>query len=863
MSLLERDEELEKLHTAITEAGDGRGRLVLVRGEAGIGKTSLLNEFARSQADVSHVLFGACDDLTTPRPLEAFWDMADSEPDIASALTDGDAQNLFRVVYDLLDRRARPTTLIVDDAHWADQATLDLVRKLGRRVDRLHGVLVLSFREEDTPADHPMRVMVGDIPPASIIQLRLQPLSKVSVATLAGTASGKDLWEKTGGNPLLVTEALRFEAEVPDTIVDMVAGRVARLSPAARSVVELVSVVPTSCRLALAKKCVPIDPDVLDECEQSGLLVVTPDRLSFRHELIRRAVETGLSAGSHIDVNQKWLDVLETEHADPARLLHHAKEAGDNEAVLRHAPSAAEAAMSARSYREARGHLESLEPMLDRLDIEEQAWILNMWSEVESKLGNIPRALQLKERAAIFYGQLGDELQLGEALRVLSYLRWRTKQSAASRESATRSVELIERSGSSDRVALALADKTWIDVVHGEVDEARTSIAAAHRAAEDSKNDQALAYVCAVEAWTAPRGPDALRTGKEALQMARASGSEEAERRVHSLLIQLDTIDTVSFLEQSIDEAHQFADDHDIDDVEAFARTGRAFWHLRTGLLGMAEDEARRALEIWEAINDDYALYAMLVVGLAQVRRGSPQAVETLQSMAALAMVKPERSSHLHLGLAQAHWLNDQIPFDIDWVERHFHSLEPARDGLREQKWLNQSLTGLYIWLWLLGYRSDDLYDQLTPPERHLVDGNWEASAEGFAELEMPFEQAVALYHGDTKARIKAVEILDGIGAMGLSDRIRRELRDEGVSGVPVAPRQSVLDGKAGLTDRQFEVLELLAQGMTNAQIADTLFISPRTAEHHVAAVISKLGARTRVEASELAIQRGILRSSG
>ena len=153
MELLQRDEELALLAEAVLQAADGSGRVVLIRGEAGIGKSSLLAEFtARHEGEV-HLLSGTCDDLLTPRPFEAFWDMGDDDPEILAALEAEDQRDLFRALTHLLDRRARPTVIVIDDIHWADQATLDVVKRVGRRIDRMHGLLVLAFRDEDTPPD--------------------------------------------------------------------------------------------------------------------------------------------------------------------------------------------------------------------------------------------------------------------------------------------------------------------------------------------------------------------------------------------------------------------------------------------------------------------------------------------------------------------------------------------------------------------------------------------------------------------------------------------------------------------------------------------------------------------------------------
>jgi DNA-binding CsgD family transcriptional regulator len=301
----------------------------------------------------------------------------------------------------------------------------------------------------------------------------------------------------------------------------------------------------------------------------------------------------------------------------------------------------------------------------------------------------------------------------------------------------------------------------------------------------------------------------------------------------------------------SIDDALRFSEEVEIDDVRAYALWSRARMLLRHGHLMEAEDQARGVMETWENLDQTMAVYPLATVGIAQLRRGVPTALETMRTAAALAVVSPRSVEAVHVDLAQAHWLDDHVP--LDPKQAVWKARPPAFD--------EPDLDFLVFWLWLLGIDVADLSHRLTKPERLLVDGDWRGSAEGFAALNMPFEQAVALSRGDTAGQLEALRILDEIGAAGLARRIRRSLRNQGVAGVPAGPRRSTRLHPAGLTDRQAEMLALLADGLTNAEAADRLFISARTVEHHVAAIISKLGVRSREEAVEVALERRLLES--
>jgi hypothetical protein len=410
--LLERADDLARLNAAVKSARDGFGKFVIVRGEAGIGKTSLLGEFAHRQEDDCRVLSGACSHLATPMPLEPFWDMTDIESGIATALSSHDVHGLYRELHRMFDRRTRPTVLIIDDIHWSDQATLDIVRRLGRRVGELHGALVVSFRDEEVVLDHPVQRVVGELPPASTVHIKLRPLTEESVSKLAGAVDARAIWERTGGNPLLVTETIRSGEDVPEAITQQVLARLGRLAEGSRSLIELVSLVPGSCERAVVDDLIDADPAVLGEAEQSGLLLVAPGSLAFRHELIRRAVEQSLPAATRMSLNRDLHDVLEARDADVTRLVHHAIEGGDDDALLRSVPRAVEIAVTMGSYREARHHLLSIEHLLGRLDDLQHAALLDTWAKAEDLLGDIGKAMALRQRAIDLYQTAGSTTRL-------------------------------------------------------------------------------------------------------------------------------------------------------------------------------------------------------------------------------------------------------------------------------------------------------------------------------------------------------------------------------------------------------------------------------------------------------------------
>ncbi|SDK81485.1 AAA ATPase domain-containing protein [Nonomuraea jiangxiensis] len=231
MELWERSATLELLEGLLVESTRS-GRVAVVAGEAGIGKSVLVTEFARRCGAKARVLWGGCDRLVTPRALGPLHDIGrQSGGVLAERLRAGAAQEeIFAASLEELSGtrgRSHPV-VVVEDAHWADEATLDWLVWLGRRIGRLPALLVVTYRDDEVGAEHPIRGALAALPSALVRRVRLRPLSHGCVAEQAGRA-GRDpamVYRLTGGNPLLVTELLGGEGPaVPSTVQDLMLDR--------------------------------------------------------------------------------------------------------------------------------------------------------------------------------------------------------------------------------------------------------------------------------------------------------------------------------------------------------------------------------------------------------------------------------------------------------------------------------------------------------------------------------------------------------------------------------------------------------------------------------------------------------------
>ena len=211
--LIEREATLAAMGDVLARARQGRGNILLIAGEAGIGKTSVVSAFVEQYGQDCSVYTGVCDALFTPRPLGPLHDMAiNMAGPVAQALEKASTPSprLFSTLLNFLETSDQPTIMIIEDVHWADHATLDLIKFLGRRVAFMPVLLVLTFRSDEVGLDHPLAPVLGDLQATSRTRLDLEPLSVEGVRELSQgqSALAENIFAVTSGNPFFVTELL-------------------------------------------------------------------------------------------------------------------------------------------------------------------------------------------------------------------------------------------------------------------------------------------------------------------------------------------------------------------------------------------------------------------------------------------------------------------------------------------------------------------------------------------------------------------------------------------------------------------------------------------------------------------------------
>ena len=861
MDLLERSSALGELGGVLAATATG-GRVVLVAGEAGIGKSALVRQFTEERSADAWFLLGACDPLLTPRALGPLHDIARQTGGRLAELlaAGGPREALFAAFLDELDLGGRPRVVVVEDAHWADEATLDLLVFLGRRLERTRALLIVTYRDDEVAADHPLRAAVGRLPAEAVRHLRLGPLSDGAVAELARRAGcpAAGLRALTGGNPLLVTEVLAAsDDDVPMTVRDLVLARLGGLPAYAQELVRLVAVVPTRAELWLVEEAVRPAPSAVEAAVSGGLLVMDSEAVGFRHELLRQAVEGAISNVARRELNRRVLEVLAGApegEVDVARLVHHAREAGEVEAVLRWAPVAARQAAAVAAHREAVGHYQAVLAHADRLPPEVRAGLLEGYS-VECYLSGLSGeavsarrvALELREAA-------GDREKVGEGLRWLSRLHWWDGNRQAAEAAAARAIAVLETLPPGHQLAMAYSKQAQLDMLAYRAEVAMgwagRAIELARRLDDQETLSDALANIGSARLLRGDLGGRVeLENGFE---VAVAAGLEDHAARA---LVNLATI-TAEMRDYrhalpDLDRALAFVQAHELTGYAQHVLGHRARVRLDQGDWAGAERDAQAGLA--ERVQGGVTVVdALVLLGLLQARRGDPDAAATLQEATERAFATSDLQWIAPVAAARAEyaWLHGD---DRQAAEEAARVLEQAVRA--DHPWFAGELA---FWLRLAGapVRPPAV---MAEPHRLLLAGDWRAAVDAWQALGCPYQQALALSCGDQdEALLEALALLDGLGASQTAQRLRRQLRRRGHLRVPRGPIRATAANPAGLTSRQLEVLGLLAEGLTDAEIAARLSLSTKTVSHHVSAVLAKLEVGSRHRAVAAARRLGI-----
>ena len=859
--LLEREEPTSQLEAALAAARAGTGRIVSLEGEAGIGKTALALSFVADHRGDARVYLGGCEQLSTPEPLGPLRDIErDSEGRFA--LSGRSQLEIFAAVLRLLTSGREPGVLLIEDIHWADDPTLDLLRYLGRRLRTARMLVLVTFRNDGAPSRERLAALWSDLPRDSRERIELQPLSPAAVGVLAARDNqiDADLHAVTGGNPFHVTEFLATgRANVPRSVRDATLARTARLSSLARRTLDCASIFPRIIDQSLLRDLTE-DPEFagVEECMRAGMLTASRETLSFRHELARRAVHEAMAPLRRRELHEAALQLLKSrQEVRSAELAHHAEQAGAVEDLVRYSRQAAEEANALGARRESVAHLARVLEFGTWLSNAERADVLQRQAEAGEQCGAFELASTAIDDAIAARKRAGDIPGLGDALRVSARIRWLCGQSDVAEAQSAEALEVLRDHRETWQYAMAVSSQSQLDML---AERTQQALAAATQAMELAERlGRSDIYLHAWTNFATSRASLDMERGitefLAAIAETRKRGELDLLPRLYSNLCYMMSHDRYhqnlfSYLEDGLAAAIA----RDNAPLEAYLRGVRALTLIDLGRLSEARTDAE------SVVHGPYPpgtgrFPAQIALARLRIRTGQSED-GVLDAARAMPTTRRDimRCGPLAVVDAEAYWLGLSRPGAIEQLRTAFERCRRVQG----QSW---NLAETALWLTILGEKVplDEIAPRLRPAHRAHIAGDWREAAREWGALGCRYEQAIALSQGDETAQREALRLLDEIGALPAAARVRRQLRAMGARAVPRGPIAKTRASPAGLTHRQAQVFALLVQGLDNRQIARRLSISKKTTEHHVSAIIARLGVASRGEAAALAREKGLL----
>jgi len=982
-----RTQELARLRDLLAGATDGYGEplVALLGGEAGVGKTRLVEQLAATAsgqgvrvlsgrcvplgeegvpfAPVIEALRGLAGDLD-PAELEAVAGPARADlgrllPDLGGgggaaplpAMASAAQGRLFELLLGVIGRLAAraPLLWVMEDLHWADRSTRDLLAFLAAALRWGRVLLVGTFRSDELHRLHPLRRLLGELARNRRVQrLELPRLTRAELAeqlaALLGadppTRVADDIYVRSEGNPFFAEELLRAgeghrPGALPSSLQEVLLTRVVRLGRGTQQLLGVAAAAGPSATQPLLAMVAGMDEaallDGLREAVDQQLLLPEPggEGYVFRHALVAEAVYAELLPGERVRLHTALANALEAgiEPGGPpaaraARLAYHWSAAGDQPRALAASIQAAAAAERIYAFAEAQLQLERVLGLWDRVpDAEARARmdrvrLLSRCAEAAYSAGDAARAAELVRQALALAGQARQPQRVGLL-----------------HEQMARYLRLL-----GDPAAL------------GEQQEA-VRLVAPEPSAERARVLGSLAQMLVL----VDRFPEARGLAEEAVAIAGQTGAcaEEAIARtaLGSALVNLGEVDVgLAELETAARLATQ-ADDvtvalraiHNRSDV--LLATGRLDEAAAVALGGLAEARRLGLTHFYGPFLAGNATDALFASGCwDQAEQVSRQGLEVAASDATLIPLLPVRAA-LEMGLgdldaagARLQTLRRLLPARIAEAQKvgplfaglaelalWRGDLDQARQLVAEAAPLVEANPRYAAPVYALGLRIEadraELARAHRPGERVGDDGTatallqrlgeaavgpaavgipelaawhalglaertrqqgpsgpaaWAAAAAAWERLGQPyraayagFRQAEALLAATGDRDVTAVEVLRRAAAVtgrlgarlldaevqALARRARLDLGPHAATTVAGAPPPTA---QLGLTRRECEVLALVAAGRSNRQIAQVLFISPKTASVHVSNILAKLDVHTRVEAAAIAHRLGL-----
>ena len=861
MELVERAGFITALQSKFNDLAAGEGHCILVSGEAGIGKTSLVRAFCREKKQDAKVYRGTCDALFAPRPLAPLYDI------IWQMGKDGwdkkDRAGLFNRFFHTLSEEKGAVLIVFEDIHWADEATFDFIKFLARRITRIRCLFILTYRDDEIHALHPLRNMLGQLSPDSFTRMQLPPLSRLVVEQMAREKgySGEDVYSISGGNPFYVNEILAsYSQGVPENIKDSILSVYSRLEERTKQVWNILSVLPTGFEISYLAQMEPSYAEALAGSLEAKILLLKEGVLFFKHELYRRTIETSLSPFVRIALNKRILDLFREsfeQQQEIERIIHHAKNANDHDLVVQYVPIAARKAAALGAHIEAsRLYLSAIEYYQGK-DRDKLIQFYEPYAYECYLTNRIKEAIIYQKKSLHIWQEKMDIEKTGSSMWFLSRLWWFDGNRKQAEYYAAGAIEVLNDQPSSRAKAMAFSNMSQLKMLSDQIVECihwgEKAIVIARELGDEEILSHALNNVGSVQMQVPAykkKGIDLLR---QSLDLAlKNSYHEHAARAYTNLGSGAVKIKDYSLARTILQEGILYCEERELDSWKTYMLSCKARLLLETGCWNEAYCLADMLIKK-EGQAPIVKMGALVVAATIKMRKGAEAVLPMLMEAKSLAFEAMELQRILPalVALLEYEWITGTTCIEKAAIESAIGLI-----GQTGNSHINSEFD-----CWLLKTRGQKIplrelaeaYQLATPSSALKAAGLWE-------QLGCPYEQALALFEGGEAAKKKALSLVHQLGAEAVYEKMKQEMRTSGIKNIPRGIRKTTQSNPALLTDRELGVLQLLKEGLQNKEIGSRLFISAKTVDHHISAILFKLDVNSRTKAVQEAHRLGIIK---
>ena len=864
MELLEREWHLALLHQRFSTIAEDEGHCIFVCGESGIGKTSLLKRFTAELKKDNPVYHGMCDALFTPRPLAPLYDMAlQLDHDLINQSTiAADRGALFSAFFNAFNKQKEPFVIWFEDIHWADEATIDFIKFIGRRITQLQCLFILTYRDNEIHAHHPLTNLFGQLPAGTFTRITLPPLSFNAVKQLANRKNfdGEKVYHVSGGNPYYVTEILSSYSEgVPENIRDAIVSAYQRTSEKTRHVWDLLSVIPGRFESKYLARFDPGYLEAIENCLQLQILIQHDDQIQFKHELFRRTIEHSLSPLKRIMLNKKILELFLTDfeyHNEIERIVHHAKNANEYTAVVKYAPIAAKRASLLGAHREASKLLGTAIENYQGEDVDVKITLFKSYAYECYLTNNIEQSLLYAGKTLKLLKNQESIITIAGCLRFISHLRCCAGDWKTAVKIGMEAVDLMKDQPASKEKALCFCNMAQLKMHWGDTAEIIDWAEKAGKIAEEVNDEEALCQSQIILGTIRMNTPSLRIEGWELIQKGLSTAlnhslQEHAARAYSEMAINGMRLKDYRFVKNILQEGNLYIEEKELDFWKLTMLSVKAKLYFETGRW---KNTITLIQQLHEAqYRGSFSLSGTVMMGQINMRCGTAGALDMLHSAKEDAYERLDLHMVVYAvtALLEYEWLTGEQVIDNDElvklatvIDRSIYYMDVNEYAFWLMKARNQHLRLKTVY---------DAYNVSNAASVQKASLHWH-------KLGNPYMHAQVLFEGNEEDKKKAISIVQELEATAVYERMKQEMRSSGIKGIPRGLRKTTRENAALLTGREMDVLALLKDGLQNKEIAAKLFISAKTVDHHISSILFKLDVNSRVKAVHEAIRLELIK---